>query len=214
MRKQMKRGFLIGLCLLTGAPLSLLAQQELFYRYVDATGDTVIDDHVPPQFVHKGYTVLNKSGRVVEVVPRALTEAERRDSNNPAVQARLRAEQGERQRLQDQLLLSRYSSVADIEDAQLRRVNDIKVRINLLKGNIASQKQKLESRQEKAAEIERSGEAVPEEYPQTIEALRAEIAELEAQIERNEVERTATEMRYALEIERFKELRPAQPSPP
>jgi chromosome segregation ATPase len=130
------------------------------------------------------------------------------------VQARLRAEQDQRQRREDQLLLSRYSSVADIEDARLRRVNEIKVRINLLKGNVSSLKQQLENRQEQAAEIERSGEAVPEEYPRTIEALRAEIAETESQIERHQVERTATEMRYGLEIERFKVLRPEQPSPP
>jgi uncharacterized small protein (DUF1192 family) len=214
MRKRMNRGCLLGLYLVLFSPLLLQAQEKLFFRYEDAAGDPVIDDHVPPQFAHKGYTVLNKSGRVVEVVPRALTEAERRDANNPAVQARLRAEQDQRQRREDQLLLSRYSSVADIEDARLRRVNEIKVRINLLKGNLSSLKQQLENRQEQAAEIERSGEAVPEEYPKTIEALRAEIAETEAQVERHQVERTATEMRYGLEIERFKVLRPEQPSPP
>jgi chromosome segregation ATPase len=213
MPKRVMHRLFLGLCWLLAVPL-LQAEEELFFRYENAEGVTVIDDHVPPQFAHKGYAVLNSTGRLVELVPRALTDAERGDPNNAGVQARLRAEEAERQRREDNVLLARYSSAADIEAAQTRRVNEIKVRINLLKGNVASLKEQLETRQAKAAEIERSGEQVPEEYPQTIEALRAEIAEAEAQIARHQVERTTTEMRYDLEIERFKVLRPEQPSPP
>ena len=49
--------------------------QVRFYRYQNADGVTVIDDRVPPQFAQKGYAILDSNGRVVEVVPRALTEA-------------------------------------------------------------------------------------------------------------------------------------------
>lgn len=204
------RPMLAGGMLVAALAANAAADGDLYYRYENAEGVTVIDDHVPPRYAHKGYSVLNDSGRVVEVVPRALTEAERRDANSPAVQARLRAEEAERQRRYDAILLARYSSIADIEAAQQRKVNEIAVRINLLKGNIASLKQQLESRQQVAAEIERSGEPVPEEYPRSIESLRAEIAEAQSQISRYEVERTATEMRFTLDVERFRQLRPDQ----
>ncbi|MFZ1293606.1 MAG: DUF4124 domain-containing protein, partial [Pseudomonadales bacterium] len=59
--------------------------QVRFYRYQNADGVTVIDDRVPPQFAQKGYAILDSNGRVVEVVPRALTEAERRESDSTAV---------------------------------------------------------------------------------------------------------------------------------
>lgn len=190
-----------------GAPA---AAEELFYRYENAEGVTVIDDHVPPRFAHKGYAVLSKTGRVIEVVPRALTEAERSDANNPVVQERLRAEAAEKQRRYDTILLARYSNVVDIEAARDRKLREIEVRINLLSGNIRGLKQQLESRQQVAADLERSGRAVPEEYPRSIEALRAEIAEAQTQISRYEVERTATEMRFEMDIERFRELRPDQ----
>jgi uncharacterized small protein (DUF1192 family) len=186
---------------------------ELFYRYENAEGQTVIDDHVPPQFVNKGYTVLNKGGRVVEVVPRALTDAERHDVNGPLVQERLRKEEAVRQRRYDEMLLTRYSGVADIEAAKLRKVNEIKVRINLLKGNIAGLKQQLESRQQEAADLEKDGQTVPAEFPKTIESLRQEIAVADAQITRLETERTATEVRFTSDVDRYKLLRPVQAAP-
>ncbi|MBP8924424.1 MAG: hypothetical protein KBG75_01065 [Pseudomonadales bacterium] len=186
--------------------------QERFYRYQNADGVTVIDDRVPPQFTQKGYAILDSNGRVVEVVPRALTEAERRESDSAAINERLHAEEAERQKRYDIMLLGRYSSVEDIEAAELRKVNEIKVRINLLKANISSLKKQLEERQSQAAEMERSGQPIPSELPATIESLRAEIAENERLIGRHEQERETTETRFRYDIERFKVLRPA-PAP-
>ena len=40
------------------------------YRYVDRHGVTVLDRQgVPPEYVGKGYEVLNQRGRVVQTVP-------------------------------------------------------------------------------------------------------------------------------------------------
>ncbi|MBK7518971.1 MAG: hypothetical protein IPI75_02275 [Gammaproteobacteria bacterium] len=182
--------------------------QVRFYRYQNADGVTVIDDRVPPQFAQKGYAILDSNGRVVEVVPRALTEAERRESDSTAVKERLRAEEAERQKRYDIMLLGRYSSVEDIEAAELRKVNEIKVRINLLNANIAGLKKQLEVRQAEAAEIERSGQPVPPELPATLESLRAEIAENARLIGRHEQERETTETRFRYDIDRFKLLHP------
>lgn len=203
----------LALAIAGGLGSSLVAAGELFYRYENAEGVTVIDDHVPPEFAYKGYTVLSRGGRVVEVVPRALSEAERNDPNGEAVRLRLQAEDRERQKRYDQALLARYSAVADIEDAKSRKVNEVKVRINLLKGNIASMRTQLEARQQEAADLEREGRSVPADLPKTIESLREEIAKSEAHIGRLEVERTTTEMRFDMDVQRFKVLRPEQPSP-
>lgn len=188
-------------------------KDKLYYRYENAEGITVIDDHVPPQFAYKGYSVLNAQGRVVEVVPRALTAAERRDVNSSAVQQRLRAEQSARQQRYDELLLSRYSSVSDVEAARERKVNAIKVRINGLKGSIEGLKKELESQQQQAAELERESQQVPEDLLRAIEGLRAEIAAAEQQIERYESERSNTETRFEYDAQRLRELRPDVPRP-
>jgi len=196
------------LSVLGGAPAAF--GDELFYKYDTTEGVTVIDDHVPPQFAHRGYTVLNRAGRVVEVVPRTLTAEERR-ANPGAVQAMLRAEEAERQRRYDEALLARYSSVADIEDLQRRKVNEVQVRINLQKGTVAGLKQQLESEHAKAAELELADEPVPADVQKRVEELRASIAEEEARIARLEQDRSTIQARYQFDIERFRAIRPGSP---
>ena len=187
--------------------------EEVFFRYENSDGVTVIDDQVPPQLAHKGYQVLNQAGRVIEVVPRALTDAERRQSNNSVIQAQLRKEEEARQARYDDMLLARYSTVEDIDAARKRRLNEIRVRINLLKGNVANLKQRLEAEQAQAAELERSGQAVPKELPGTVESLRAEIGVADSQIERFKNELKTTDMRFTMDVERFHILHPTIPSP-
>ena len=196
----------VALLYLLGAPASALAEDR-FYKYDNAEGIPVIDDRVPPELAHKGYTVLNRAGRVVEVVPRTLTAAERK-ANPGAVQAMLRAEEAERQRRYDEALLARYSSVADIEDLQRRKVNEVQVRINLQKGSIAGLKQQLESEHAKAADLELAEAPVPADLQKKIEELRASIAEEEARIARLEQDRSTVQTRYQFDIERFRAIRP------
>ena len=196
----------VALLSVLGAPASALAEDR-FYKYDNAEGIPVIDDRVPPELAHKGYTVLNRAGRVVEVVPRTLTAAERK-ANPGAVQAMLRAEEAERQRRYDEALLARYSSVADIEDLQRRKVNEVQVRINLQKGSIAALKQQLESEHAKAADLELAEAPVPADLQKKIEELRASIAEEEARIARLEQDRSTVQTRYQFDIERFRAIRP------
>jgi hypothetical protein len=99
------------------------------------------------------------------------------------------------------------------EAARKRRLDEIKVRINLLKGNIANQKQQLEARQEEAATLERGGQPVPKDLTGTIESLRAEIGVADQQIVRFRSELAATDLRFNMDVERFHILRPNIPRP-
>ncbi|MFM7784766.1 MAG: hypothetical protein ACKPE6_09020 [Gammaproteobacteria bacterium] len=187
--------------------------EERFYRYENGEGVTVIDDHVPPQFAPKGYAILSGTGRVIEVIPRALTAAEREDTNGEVVKARLRREEEEKQRHFDETLLTRYSSFEDITAGRTRRINEIIVRIEMTKGSIANLKGQLEARQQEAADLERAGREVPKEYTDTIEALRGEIGAAEELLARLGVEQQANALRFDLEVRRFGELRPDLVSP-
>jgi hypothetical protein len=182
--------------------------EERFYRYENGEGVTVIDDHVPPQFAPKGYAVLTGTGRVIQVVPRALTAAELNDVNGEAVKARLRLEEEEKQRRFDDTLLTRYSSLEDVSAARKRRVNEILVQAEMTRGRIANLKSQLETRQAEAAALEREGREVPPEYGSTIEVLRADIGVSEQLLARLRVEQQATALRFDIEARRFAELRP------
>ena len=177
--------------------------RSAFTSYENAKGITVIDDRVPPQLAHKGYTVLNRGGRVVEVVPRTLT-AEERKANPGAVQAMLRAEEAERQRRYDEALLARYSAVADIEDLQRRKVNEVQVRSTCRRASIAGLKQQLESEHAKAADLEQAGQPVTADIQTKMEELRASIAEEEARISQARARTGAPSRRdYQFDIERL-----------
>lgn len=63
---------LVSVCFLVYADFTVA---EL-YKYVNEDDITVLDSHVPARYVKNGYTILRMDGRVLEVVPRALSDEE------------------------------------------------------------------------------------------------------------------------------------------
>lgn len=191
-----------GLCLVASlaAAMSMPAiAQKYFYRYVNDKGVVVHDDHVPPEFVKNGYSVLTPDGRVVEEVPRQLSGDEGKRQREAALAA-------ERARRWDETLLRRYSSVADIEAARDRAVRDYQVRIGILRSNLLSTKSQIERERAAAADLERRGSDVPPSLLDTIARLQAEVDENEAAVAQRESEVEQLKARFQRDIERFVEL--------
>lgn len=81
------------------------------YRYVNDKGVVVLDRQgVPPQYIGKGYQVLNDQGRVIRTVPPAPTAEELRQRKAAQAQAS-----------SDAQLLRLYSSLEDVDRARERR---------------------------------------------------------------------------------------------
>lgn len=192
----------LALGLVTGwmlAQAPALQAQKLMYRYLDEHRSVVLDDHVPPEYVGNGYTVLAADGRVIEEVPPALGPEERRarDAADSAA---------ERERMWDESLLRRYSTEADIEAARERALREIEARADLLKGHLLSLKTQIEREQSRAADLERRGVAVSDRLQSTIEALRAEVAETEQSIQQRHLEADRVRAAYQRDIDRFSQL--------
>jgi len=49
------------------------------YRYENEDSVTVLDSHVPARYVKNGYAILSLDGRLLEVIPRALSDGEIRE---------------------------------------------------------------------------------------------------------------------------------------
>jgi hypothetical protein len=139
---------------------------------------------------------------VLETVPRQLTGEEG---------SRKRAADAEAKRLRewDKNLLLRYSSVDDIADAQNRALREIDVRISILRSNLSSAKAQVENEQEKAADIERKGGAVPPAITDNIAKLKRETAGIEASIAERLRDKENTRMNFQHDIDRFKTLQAA-----
>lgn len=185
----------------------LVSADSVYYRYPGEKGTVVIDDRLPPEAVPRGYDVIRKDGTIVKTVPPQLTDEQRRawKQEQAITEARKAAEDKLRQ--WDESLLLRYSDVEDIDRAKERALNDIRVRISILKSNLTAIKQQVLKDQAEAAELERRGEAVPQALTDNLAALRRELAATEAQIEARIGELDTVADDYERDKERFSKLK-------
>ena len=176
------------------------------YRYKNEDGVTVLDSHVPARYVKNGYTILSLDGRVLEVVPRALSEAEIRERDRTlAEQERLAREKRERE-IADQNLLRLYSQPGDVIRARNAKLSSIDGLINTQEGNVQrleSQKRQLESA---LADIERSGGTISKDRLARIRSIESRIAQIRSEIQKKQQEKESLIASYAADLKRVKEL--------
>ena len=191
---------------LSGVLAAHVHAQSTFYRYLSPSGTVVIDDSVPPDAVPRGYDIIRLDGTVVKTIAPTLSEEERKARELEFGVEEARAAANEKARKWDESLLLRYSNVQDIDVAKTRALNDIKVRISILKSNLSVLKQQVYSNQSEAAELERRGLAVPVELCDTLASLRREVTTTEQHItaRQEELEQVATN--YERDRSRFADL--------
>ncbi len=170
---------------------------DRYYRYINEEGVTVMDSVVPPEYAKNGYEVVTISGTVIEVIPPAPTTAE------------LEAEAAERIRQAelakwDAYLMRRYSTVADVEAAKKRKLADFDGSLGILRGNASNVRNRIAAEQAKAADLERSGRAVPETLLTAIAELQAELAEAEEKIKTRLAEKQEVADRFDRDRDRLK----------
>ena len=118
-----------ALCALLGVAGSASAESGVLYRYTNDQGVTVLDRRVPPEAVARGYEVLDRQGRVRRTVPAALAPEERQ------AKRRAEAEKAEQDAAAANLLRL-YSSVADLDRAHARQIEQIDTLIDSSEANI------------------------------------------------------------------------------
>lgn len=185
----------IRLALILGAMAPLAAQAEL-YRYTNEKGVTVLDRlGVPPQFIDKGYEVLNDQGRVVKTVPPA-----------PTLEERQRMQADKARAGSDAQLLRLYTSVEDVDRALQRKLSELDGLITVAKGNQQSLRTQQANLQAQAADNERAGRQVPEALVAQIDNVRSEYKRLDGDIARYQDERKKAQATFAADRARLAEL--------
>ncbi len=173
-----------------------------YYRYENDEGRKVMTQTMPPQFVHKGYEILNEKGRVLEVVPRALTDEERAALS---LQEKSRLD-AEAQVAHDKQLLTIFSGPEDAERARDRKLEAIDAYINVTRGNILKLQGDFNEAQAQAATRERAGQAVPDFLLEKMDSLQRQIDQAEESIEEKEQEKVEISDEYQKDIDRLKYL--------
>ncbi|MCP1652533.1 DUF4124 domain-containing protein [Pseudomonas nitroreducens] len=165
---------LLGAMLAGQAAADQAASQVEMYRYVNDKGITVIDRlGVPPQYIGKGYQVLNEQGRVIREVPPAPTAAEIEQRKADAARAS-----------SDQQLMRMYTSVEDVDRARDRKLAELDGLTSVAKGNLQSLKMQQANLQARAADQERAGRQVPDDLVAQLNNLRSDEQRLQQDIAR------------------------------
>ena len=129
-----------------------------FYRFTDEHGRPQISHTIPPQAVAGGYQILDSRLFVIHTVAPELTPAEQL-ARDQAQAAQALAEQRARQ---DQALLDRFPSVADVEAAAASEMDRLQLQVDIQEKTLEIQQQSLAALQRKAAREERDGAVQPE----------------------------------------------------
>jgi hypothetical protein len=175
---------------------------DVMYRYIGEQGEIVIDHYIPPEFVHKGYAVLNKSGAVIETVAPALTEEER-----ALMSEQQKEEEAKKERAKaDAWLLERYSDSSDAVRARDRQIGSLETMIVVAQSNINKLKDNEVRELGYAADAERQGKEVPKDVLKNIESIRDQIRNTEQQIAHNKAEQEKTRAVFEGIIFRLQEI--------
>jgi len=195
--------FFITLSVTTLAAENKSETKKVFYRYTTDNGHKAVSQTMPPQFIRNGYEVLTISGEIIKIVPPAPPEA---DAERIAKERKAAKEQAK----YDLELRQTYSSLADIDSAKTRNLQELDNTINILKANLASTKSQLKVQEGHAAAIERGGKTVSEDILKNIATLKAEEKDLNVQIKQREEEHQAAAAKYDQARARFIEINTAK----
>ena len=163
------RDILLIFSLVTTMALSAhaLAQNTIFYKYINAKGVNVVSSRIPSEYVKKGYDIISSNGRIIQTIPPELSAEEK-------MHVIAETERLKKIKDRDTLLLRRYSRPDDIEAAKQRKLSQIENRVWLIDRNIEKLNSQIDLYQSLAAEDERAGKKISIDTLWSIEKLKSD----------------------------------------
>jgi hypothetical protein len=178
------------------------AQPVELYRFENEDGVVVLSHTIPPELVHKGYSVVGEDGTVVRVVARELTRAEVVQRELKLAAEKAAEDAGVARARHDEELMKLYSSARDVEEARDRKLLSIETVVATTKANLERlrlQKQRLE---QQAADREREGLPLSTEILDNLAILEAQIGEKDREVVARKLEQQLVVDQFALDLER------------
>jgi hypothetical protein len=189
-----------------GATVQFNTVAAELYRYKNEDSVTVLDSHVPARYVKNGYTILNLDGRVLEVVPRALSDSEIRDRDRRLAEEEIIAREKREREIADQNLMRLYATPDDViraRDAKISSIDSLIITQESTTQRLQSKKRQQESA---LADIERAGGVIGKDRLARIKTIENRIAKFESEMRKKEDEKDTLIISYAADLKRVKEL--------
>jgi hypothetical protein len=197
-------------CLLASAALSAAESKGTrSYKWVDKNGVTHYGDMVPPEYAAQGRSELNGQGVEVKQFPRQLSPEE-------SAVAQQRATDDARRKQHDSFLLTTYTRVSDIEQLRDERVALIDGQMDIARGSIDVNAQRLADLQRRLAVFKpysanANARRIPDQLADEVVRTLKERDSLRDVLKSREQEKTDLRTQFDADIARYRELtkRPA-----
>ena len=184
--------------------VSSTARGELF-KWVDAQGRVQYTDRLPQDAVNRGNVQLSKQGLAKNVTEPVLTAEQRRAIEERIARER-EAEKVERdKKLQENALLSSYSSEMDIDVSRRRN-------LAIVGASILSAEARIKALQRRTAAIEREKlfyekKPFPEKLKRELASVQSEVPKQYAIISQRNEDALEINRRYEAQRQKFVELK-------
>jgi hypothetical protein len=187
----------LTLIIALGAPTTVAAAKNLF-RFVNDQGVTETSDMLPTHRAAGGYEIIDRAGRVVEVV-----EAQK----TPEEVARIARETKARNACEDALsrVNSLYQSELDISEAEKHTLSSLAVRIEYATDSLRRAKNTRRELEAAAAHREREGKSLQKALVNNIESAISRVENLEREIDQRRHEQDDAGEWFASEFALFRQ---------
>ena len=201
--------YLVALCCFAAA---LPSWGQRLYKWVDENGVTHYGDSVPPQYAEQDRDILNTQGVVVDREQGLITEEERAEAARLAAIENAEREKKEAAARRDQILLTTYLSVEEIEMLRDRRVELLDARIKVTEQYLNNLRKRLlglqdEARRYRPYSAEEDAPDIPENLALDISRTVGAINLYEGTLSSTRDEQTALKQTFARDISRFRALK-------
>lgn len=193
----------IGVLAIMWAPISAGAK---LYKYTNKEGITVLDSQIPPRYAKYGYTILDSDGRVLKVVPGALTPAQEKAREEKLARQKRREEAKKKQEIADQNLLMLYSTPQDVIRARDSKLASIKGFIDTSKGNIERLEEEKRNIESSLANVERAGGKVEKDQVDRIHNINNSVRQIQQEIQDKQNEMVQLRASFAADLKRIRQL--------
>jgi hypothetical protein len=203
MRELAKHGFAL---LIFSAACTVPLAAAAVYKWVDEKGATHYGDTIPPEYVDRGNTQLDKSGIERKKIAPTLTPEQIKAREDEQAKKREAAKQEAEQARKDKILLDAYASEREIE---LVKNRNILVIDNVIKGTqrrideLKTRRQLLDK--EKAA-LDAEQKPLSPTQQREQKAIESELPAMEKQLEQKNREVEMLKAKYDADAKRYREI--------
>lgn len=162
---------------------------------------------VPPEFSQQRIEIFNERGIVIKVMPAAKTKAELAEIARLAKIEQLKQQRITEQKRKDNILLQTYTMERDLRIGHENKMAAIKSIIDITGSNTRSLQKNLAKLQKRAADYERSGQAMPERLTVDMDNLLRQIKDNDEFIAKKQQTLIDLSKQYDSDLKRYRLLK-------